>query len=181
MTILLDPERSAVLLIDFQVKLMPAIDRGTAVMTQAIRLGKLARLLEVPVLATEHCGDRIGRLEADIDQLCDQVVEKRHFDACEAKSLFSALPQGRDQIVIAGVEAHVCVFQTTISLMERGFHATIMVDAVGSRRPLDRDIAVASMARADARLGTVEQAGFEWLGDADHTRFKDALSIIKTG
>jgi|AACY02.3.fsa_nt_gi Amidases related to nicotinamidase len=181
MSLLLNPDRSVVLLIDLQIKLMPAIDKGSAVMNQSLRLGKMARALDIPVVATEHCGNRIGALEPDILTVTDQVVEKRHFDACESQGLFAALPQGRDQVVVAGVEAHVCVFQTVISLMERGSHVTVMVDAVGSRRPLDRDIAVASMARADARLGTVEQAGFEWLGDADHARFKDVLALIKNG
>ena len=181
MSILLNPKRSVVLLIDLQIKLMPAIDKATAVMNQSLRLARMARTLRVPVVATEHCGERIGELEPDILAVTDQVIEKRHFDACESQGLFAALPQGRDQVVMAGVEAHICVFQTAISLMERGSHVTVMVDAVGSRRPLDRDIAVAAMARADARLGTVEQAGFEWLGDADHGRFKDVLGLIKNG
>ncbi|MEO0391693.1 MAG: isochorismatase family protein [Pseudomonadota bacterium] len=179
MPLLLKPTRSVVLLIDFQIKLMPAIDQASAVMTQALKLARMARVLDIPVLSTEHCGDRIGGLEPDMAAVSDQVIHKHHFDACQADTLITAIPPGRDQIIIAGVEAHICVFQTAISLIERGLHTTIMVDAVGSRRPLDRDMAVASLARANARLATVEQAGFEWLGDANHPKFRDILTLIK--
>jgi nicotinamidase-related amidase len=179
MSVLLDAERSLVLLIDLQLKLMPAIHGNSAVLSQSLKLAKLARLFEIPVLATEHCGDKIGGLEPDIQPLCDQIIEKRAFDACQSKGLFAGWPQGREQVVIAGVETHICLFQTAASLLERGYKVTVMVDATSSRRPHDRDMAIASLARAGARLATTEQAGFEWAGDADHPRFRDLLGIIK--
>lgn len=179
MSLLLDRNRSVVVLIDLQARLLPAISGHQAVLNQALRLARLARLLEVPVIATEHCGDKLGPIEPGILEQADQQVSKICFDACRENGLFAAWPQGREQVVIAGTETHVCLFQTAIALIERGYHVTVMTDAIGSRRNSDRDIAIASLARAGARLGTVEQAGFEWLESADHPRFGEALALIK--
>jgi hypothetical protein len=176
---LLDRNRSLTLLIDFQIRLMPAIDNRIGVLNRGIQLAKLAKLMDVSVLATEHCPDKIGGLEPDIQAVSDYSVEKTTFDACRTQSLFAAWQQGHEQVVVAGVEAHVCVFQTAISLADRGYKVTVAVDAIGSRKPLDRDIAIAAMARHGIRIATVEQIGFEWLQDAEHPKFRDALALIK--
>ncbi|MBV6634087.1 MAG: isochorismatase family protein [Alphaproteobacteria bacterium] len=176
---LLSADKSQIIQIDLQLRLMPAIAQHSSVLSQALRLGRLAKLMGIPVTATEHCADKIGALEPDIAELSDTVVSKRSFDACHANTFLEALDPKRPQAILAGVETHVCVFQTAIGLMDEGFEIIIMVDAVGSRRAVDRDIAIATLARAGARIATVEQAAFEWLRHGDHPKFGDALSLIK--
>lgn len=176
---LLEKKRSLVLLVDLQLKLMPAIDNHIRVLDHTLRLAKLANLMDVPVVATEHCPDKIGALEPDIEASADYTVQKTTFDACRTESLFAAWPQGHEQVIIAGVEAHICVFQTAVSLADRGYKVTVAVDAVGSRRTMDRDIAIAAMARHGIRIATVEQVVFEWLEDAENPKFRDALQLIK--
>ena len=176
---LLEKKRSLVLLVDLQLKLMPAIDNHIRVLDHTLRLAKLANLMDVPVVATEHCPDKIGALEPDIEANADYTIQKTTFDACRTESLFAAWPQGHEQVIIAGVEAHICVFQTAVSLADRGYKVTVAVDAVGSRRAMDRDIAIAAMARHGIRIATVEQVVFEWLEDAENPKFRDALQLIK--
>ncbi|MEM6901820.1 MAG: isochorismatase family protein [Pseudomonadota bacterium] len=176
---LLTAEKSQIIQIDLQLRLMPSIAQNSAVLNQALRLAKLGQLMGIPVTATEHCADKIGPLEPDIVALSDTVVAKRSFDSCHADTFLEAIDPKRPQVILAGVEAHICVFQTAIGLMAEGFEVTIAVDAVGTSRPLERDIAIATLARQGARLATVEQAAFEWLRHGDHPQFRAALALIK--
>ncbi|MBV8522160.1 MAG: isochorismatase family protein [Acetobacteraceae bacterium] len=115
---LLAAEQSALMLIDFQERLVPAIDGGQAVVAQAQHLAQAARLLGVPVLATEQLPDRLGPTVAPLRDLPLAVIPKAEFDAWRAANVRSALPPDRATIVLAGCEAHVCVLQTAFGLLE---------------------------------------------------------------
>lgn len=171
-------DESILVLIDFQPRLMPAIHDGAAVMAQALRLGRIAQLLDVPILGTEQNRHGLGASLPEIQALCPRIVMKHHFDAC-ADGLVEALPAGRRHVVVAGCEAHVCVLQTVAGLMNRGLAVTLLADAIGSRNPLDRDTAIARLSQAGAGIATVEMVAFEWLRTSHHPRFRDALRLIK--
>ena len=171
-------EDSVLVLVDFQPRLMPAIHDGDHVLSQAVRLGRIAQLLDVPVIGTEQNRHGLGESVPDVKALCSTIVFKNHFDAC-ADGLADALPAGRKRIVVAGCEAHVCVQQTAFGLLGHGLNVTLLADAVGSRRSLDRDTAIARMGKAGADIATVEMAAFEWLRSSHHPRFRDALRLIK--
>lgn len=173
------PDDSVLVLVDFQPRLMPVIHDGGAVVNQALRLGRIAGLLEVPVIGTEQNPEGLGENLADIKALCSHTVIKHHFDA-SADGLADHLPAGRKRVIVAGCEAHVCVLQTAMGLMERGLDVTLIVDAIGSRRPLDRDTAIARLARAGAGVATVEMVAFEWLRSSRHPRFREVLDLVKT-
>ena len=172
------PEDSTLVLVDFQPRLMPAIHEGERVMHQAQRLGRIAQLLDVPIIGTEQNRHGLGETVPDIGVLCSRIVMKHHFDACE-DGLVEALPPGRRHVIVTGCEAHVCVLQTVAGLMAHGLKITLVADAVGSRKTLDRDTAIARLARAGVEIATVEMVAFEWLRSSRHPRFRDVLRLIK--
>jgi len=179
---LLTRDASLLLLIDPQVRLMPAIQDGEALAMRFTRLIDAARLLGVPVLATEHCSQAIGPLLACIrDRLApEEILEKRHFSAWAEPTFRAVLGRAaRRQIVIAGVEAHVCVAQTAMALAQAGHKVFCVTDAVGSRREKDLQAALARFSQAGIVPVTMESVLFEWLESADHPAFKPVLEIIK--
>ena len=143
---LLDATRSVLVLVDYQSRLMPAIDAGEEVVRNALRLAQAARLLGVPVIGTEQNPAGLGPLFRELRECCSHVVAKTHFDAC-AGGLLDALPAARSTLVVAGCEAHVCLLQTALGLRAAGRDVTVVADACGSRRASNREAAL-------ARLGT---------------------------
>lgn len=174
-------QSSALLLIDAQERLMPAIESGPAALAAMLRMVGLAQRLEVPVLASEHCADKIGKLVPELrDRLPEaSILAKRHFALTaepSAQPVLAALPE---QVVIAGVEAHVCLLQAALGLIGFGHEVFVVADAIGSRRESDRLAAVKRLADAGAILVTSEMVLFEWVGHADQPAFKDLLKAIK--
>ncbi len=172
----IDPAASLLLLIDLQERLMPAIDGGAAVLANARRLLDAARLLGVPVLATEQNPRGLG---VTVPSLAGApTVAKTTFDALRAPGVLDRLPE-RLVPVVAGCEAHVCVLQTVLGLLGAGRRAFVVADAVGSRRADSREAALRRMERHGAEVVTTEMAVFEWLGTSEHPRFRDALALIR--
>ena len=158
---------------------MPIIHQGDDVLKQCIKIAKIAKLLDVNIIGTEQSPQSLGHNVDAITQFYKTTVAKDHFDACQ-DGLIDALSKNREHLILAGCETHVCVMQTALELLRQNFKVSILVDAVGSRRPLDRDIALHRLGSSGATLLTVEMLAFEWLGNASNTSFKDALEIIKS-
>ncbi len=171
-------ETSTLVLIDFQAKLMPAIDQATATIASARRLVDAARLVGAPILFTEQNPKGLGPTVADLAPDPSAIVPKMAFGAVGAPGFFERLGPGRDAVV-GGWEAHVCVMQTVLALIEAGRRVFVVSDAVGSRRAESKDIALQRMARSGADIVTMEMVLFEWLQSAEHPRFKDAMALIK--
>jgi nicotinamidase-related amidase len=173
---------SLFLLIDAQERLIPAIHDGHAVVSAIDRLLRGALRLGVPVRATEHCPEAIG---ATVAALARHVPPghrwaKRTFDATGEATIRQALDGvQRPSVVLAGVEAHVCVAQTALGLLDTGRRVFVVEDACGSRRDVDRTAGLARLRAAGCVPVTVEAILFEWLGTADNPAFRDILSIIK--
>ena len=199
---LLDASESQLVLVDFQERLMPAIFEGPAVLDNARRLARIAHLVEVPVWGTEQNPSRLGANDAELRALCRRTLSKMHFSAAEeglgewlrppakpqggnARSLPKHLqkPQQpaseRASIVIAGCEAHVCLLQTALDLLEDEFEVWVVTDACGSRTERNRDAAFDRLAGAGAELVTTEMVAFEWLRSCEHPAFRDMLALIK--
>jgi nicotinamidase-related amidase len=176
----LDRSRSVLCLIDLQARLMPAIAGGDEVVANAGRLLGAAELLGVPVLMTEQNPKGLGPTVPELARPDDTgpVVAKMEFDACRAAGVVDALPAGH-HIVVAGCEAHVCVLQTVLGLLDRSRRAYVVADAIGSRRPENREAALRRMERAGAEIITTEMAIFEWLGTAEHPAFKSVMALVK--
>lgn len=170
--------QSTLVMIDIQERLMPAIEYGVDVIKQCIRIARIAKLLDIPIIGTEQSPQKIGHNYPAIAQLCQLTVTKQHFNACQ-DGLISAFPTDRKQIIIVGCEAHVCVMQTALELLRNQYDVTVLIDAVGSRKFLDKETALQRLNMAGAVLKTVEMQAFEWMESANHPRFKEVLKIIK--
>jgi nicotinamidase-related amidase len=175
---LMSADDSSVVLVDIQQKLMPAIRHGDAVLSQCLRLAGIAKALEVPVFGTEQSPDRLGHNAAQVREVCHQTVVKSRFDAC-ADGLAAALGTQRKTVIVAGCEAHVCMLQTALGLIDAGFQVWVVADGVGSRKVSDRDAALGRLRQSGAQIVTVEMVAFEWLGYSDHPRFREVLKLIK--
>ena len=199
---LLDAAESQLVLVDYQIRLMPAIFDVAEVVANAVRLGQLARLMEVPVWGTEQNPSKLGENVAEVRALCAQTLSKMHFSGVEeglgewlrppakpvagnARSLPKHLQKSvtntseRNTVVIAGCEAHVCLLQTALDLLEDEFEVWVVTDACSSRTERNRDAAFDRLAGAGAELVTTEMVAFEWLRTAEHPAFKSAQALIK--
>jgi len=200
---LLDASESQLVLIDYQERLMPAIADAAGVLANASRLAQAARMLEVPVWGTEQNPSKLGALPPELREHCQRVLAKMEFSACaeglsewlrppqkppqgNARSLPKHLQKPRDEqaagrgtIVVAGCEAHICLLQTALDLLDDEFEVWVVTDACGSRTDRNRDAAFDRLAGAGAELVTTEMVLFEWLGGAEHPLFKDVQALIK--
>ena len=158
---------------------MPAIAGGDEIVANAGRLLAAAEHLQVPVLITEQNPQGLGPTVAALARPgAAPAVAKMEFDACQAGGVVGALPPGH-HIVVAGCEAHVCVLQTVLGLLDRSRRVYVAADAIGSRRPENRDAALRRMERAGVEIVTTEMVIFEWLGTADHPAFKSVRALVK--
>lgn len=173
----IDRETSALLVVDFQSRLMPAIEGGAMAVANAKRLVDLARLLAIPMRVTEQNPAGLGQTvpEAGVDG--HEVVTKMTFDACRAPGFLEGFP--RPDLVVVGCEAHVCVLQTVLGLLDAGRRVYLVRDAVGSRRAESKEAAIRRMERHGAEIVTTEMVAFEWIATAEHPRFRDVVALVK--
>lgn len=175
---ILSRDDSFLLVIDLQARLMPAIHGGEGVVANARRLLEAARLMGVPGLFTEQNPGKLGPTVEELAPEPDRVVAKMTFDALRAPGLAERLPPGRTVVAI-GCEAHVCVLQTVLGLLEGGRRVVVVRDAVGSRKVESRDAALHRMERHGAEVLTTEMVIFEWLESCEHPRFREALALVR--
>lgn len=206
---LLDADDCQLVLVDYQSRLMPVIFENERVIANAVRLAHMAQVLQAPVWATEQLPDKLGAsvpaLLAAIQAAGGRTLAKAHFSAMAdglgdwlrpparkpsqggnarslPKHLQKAAPEpeeGRSTIVIAGCEAHVCLLQTALDLLEEEFEVWVVTDACSSRSERNRDAAFDRLAGNGAELVTTEMVAFEWLRTAEHPDFKELLGLIK--
>lgn len=177
---LLTTSGSALLLVDLQERLMPAIHDGDAVVAGARRLAEGARLLDVPTCATEQNPDGLGRTVAELADYPQLVLPKTTFGAVAEPGFDTLLPPGISDVVVAGCEAHVCVLQTVLGLLaDTEYRVLVVGDAVGSRDPRNRELALTRVARDGAEVVSTEMVLFEWLRDSTHPRFREIQKLIR--
>jgi nicotinamidase-related amidase len=177
--VLLTAEGAVLLLIDFQQRLMPAIHDGETILARAVRLAEAARLLDVPVRATEQNPAGLGRTVAPLAAYPGAVLPKTSFSATGDPGFPAMLPAGTSEIVVAGCEAHVCVLQTVLGLLGSGHRVLLAADAAGSRDPADKAAAIARAGRHGAEIVTSEMVLFEWLRDSRHPQFRAVQKLLK--
>ena len=172
-------ENSVLIVIDIQERLLVKIPRGTALVRDAGFLLDVANLLGVPVRATEQYPKGLGGTHPDILRRLPGVSEKTAFSCCGAGTFLEELKMlQKPNIVLAGMETHVCVMQTALDLLESGLHVFLPVDAVAARGELDHDTALRRMARAGAVPTTAEAVAFEWMRDSKHPQFKAVSKLV---
>lgn len=172
---LIDASNSTLLVVDVQGKLVPAIAGWQALLDQVIWLIRVARRLEVPVRACEQYPQGLGpthpAVAAELPEGC--IASKLHFSAVAGACHALNRPGGQQQFVVCGMEAHVCVLQTVLELLERGRPVFVVEEAVGSRREADKALALARMRDAGAHIVSREMVVFEWLRRADSEVFRE--------
>lgn len=191
---LLDAERSILVVIDLQGKLVDMVPRSAAILETARRLLRLADLFAVPVVLTEQYPKGIGATHPAIREVFDGLttprflLEKTAFGCCGDAGFEALLARarpglapGRRQLVVAGIEAHVCVMQTVLELLRSGQQVQLCWDAVSGRGEEYRRHALDRMAQAGAVLTNHESVGFEWARDKNHPQFKALSALMKEG
>jgi len=199
---LLDADQCQLVLVDYQIRLMPVIFENAQVIANAVRLGKLAQLMDVPVWGTEQNPSKLGENVPEVRAFCAKTLSKMQFSGVEeglaewlrppakpvsgnARSLPKHLQKPasnadeRSTVVIAGCEAHICLMQTALHLLEDEFDVWVVTDACSSRTERNRDAAFDRLAGAGAELVTTEMVAFEWLRSAEHPAFHEVQALIK--
>jgi nicotinamidase-related amidase len=172
------PTKSLLLIVDFQSRLMPSIDQGAVAVKNAKRLIEMAKLIDVPIVFTEQNAKGLGATVDELPVSAGRLQHKMTFDAVRESDFLGKLPADR-HIVVAGCEAHVCVLQTVLGLLDAGRKVYVARDALGSRQAESKEAAIRRMERHGAEIVTTEMVVFEWLESAEHPRFREAIALIK--
>jgi nicotinamidase-related amidase len=179
----LSAEQAVLLVIDIQERLVPAMPQEVYLRlrdTVGI-LVKAAGLLDIPVVTTEQYPKGIGHTVPELAEACQgSVVEKVSFGCCGEPDFLAVLKQtGRSQVIVTGMEAHVCVYQTVLGLLADGYHVHLVRDAICSRNKNDFLAGVANAAHAGAVVTTAETILFQILRESTHAQFKAVSKLIK--
>ncbi|XP_065884574.1 isochorismatase domain-containing protein 2-like [Dysidea avara] len=173
--------RSFFFLCDMQEKFKPTIKHFPEIATVAQRLVSAAKILEIPVIATEQYPKGLGNTVSEIDVSDVKVVAKTVFSMVvpEVEEELKKEPN-RKSVVLFGIETHVCIQQTTLDLLEKGYDVHVIADACSSRTQVDRMFAIERLRSAGAFITTSESALFELMGNSKHPKFRDVQKLVMT-
>jgi len=178
----LESGRSCLLVIDVQEVLVPAMADPARVIKGAALLMQAANRLAIPVVVSEQYPKGLGPSVAELRALAPEgaILAKVHFSCAGDPALKAKLDGlGRRQVVIVGIEAHVCVLQTAMDLLAEGWEVFVIADATASRTEANHALAMSRLAAAGATIGSVEMALFEWLRLAGTPEFKELSKLVK--
>jgi nicotinamidase-related amidase len=179
---MLNRQSVALVVIDFQDRLLPKILNGDAVLAKAIKLIQFARALAIPVFVTEQYPKGLGPTDARIAAELEDIprMEKMAFGCFGDPAIARAVAEtGKKQLLLTGIEAHVCVLQTALMAVNDGYEVFVPRDAVGSRSQAEYDAGLHRLERSGIELVTTEMAIFEILREAGTPEFKQTLPLIK--
>jgi nicotinamidase-related amidase len=184
---LLSADESRLFVVDLQEKLLPHIDRNDAVLANCSRLIAAANECGVSLTITEQYPKGLGKTVASIHELTlDDTIptvtraEKLRFSGADATGWAAAGERndGRHQVVLIGIETHICVLQTALDLLSRGYRVYVVADAVGSRHRIDHDVALQRMRDQGIIVTTAESVLFEWCETAEAPQFKAIRDLV---
>ena len=175
-------DNALLLVIDFQVRLMPSVYENEELVRRAGAFIRGCRLLGIPILATQQytkgLGDTLPALKDALGEF--EYVEKTTFSCYDSQEFVSKLEDsGKKSIIVTGVETHICVQQTVLHLLENGFDVYVVADCTGSRNENDRIYSEQRMRLSGAVLTTFESVLFELLKSADHPKRKEISALVK--
>ncbi len=179
---LLTTDNTVLVIIDIQDRLFRVMPDKERLVQSVLKLIKGAKVLEIPIIMTEQYPAGLGLTLPEITELLPDVkpIEKISFSCCDAEPFQPALNTlNRKQVLIAGIETHICVYQTAMALLGRGFEVQVVVDCVSSRDAENKKVCLAKMSRAGIGLTTTEMALFELLKVAKGEKFKQISNIVK--
>jgi nicotinamidase-related amidase len=179
---MLTTDNAALVLIDVQTNLFAAMHDRQALLANLERLVQGMQLLKVPVLWIEQTPGKIGKTIPEIRRLLgsQEPVVKTCFSCCDSPGFMEKLRESkRRQIVLAGIETHVCVYQTAMDLLRAGYRVEVVADAVSSRTLQNRQLALERIRQHAGGITTVEMVLFELLRTSEHASFRDILRLVK--
>jgi nicotinamidase-related amidase len=177
---------SQLLIIDAQERLAAAMpeDEVAEAVANMNRLIAAARVLDIPIISTEQYPQGLGRTIDDIRKNLPSTAaptEKTCFSCCTASGFERALTSqpARKQVVLVGMEAHICIVQTASGLQRWGYQVFVAADAICSRHPASRINALERMRHCGIQVTSTESVAFEWLGDSTHEHFREVSGMFK--
>ena len=179
---MLDAQNAVLVVIDVQGKLAQLMHEKEQLFENVKRIIQGAQVLDIPILWTEQNPEGLGPTTPQIAELMPELnpIPKFSFSCCGAPRFAESLQElGRNQALLAGIETHVCVYQTAIDLLRQDYEVHVVADAVSSRAAFNRQIGLEKMKDAGAKLTSVETALFELLRVAEGPKFKSILKIVR--
>ncbi len=175
--------QSQLVIIDVQTNLCNAMaEADMQVVTKNCgTLAQAAIMLDVPMVVTEQYPEKLGKTTPEVAQYIGHAnpIAKMVFDACAEPKFKSYLQRDKPHIILTGLEAHICILQTALSLLAQDKQVFVVEDAIISRNPDNKQNALVRLAAAGCIVTNTESVLFEWLGNANHPAFKDVSKLIK--
>jgi len=179
---MLDIQNCCLVVVDVQGKLARLMHDKESLFKNIQVLIQAAKILNIPILWCQQCPDALGPTVPQIAELLSGVepINKASFSCCGCDQFNDKLNElSRQQVLLCGIEAHVCIYQTAADLLSKGFTVEVIADAVSSRTPENKHIAITKMSAEGVNVTTTEMALFELLRTADHPQFKQIAKLIK--
>ena len=179
---MLEIENCCLVVIDVQGKLAQLMHDKESLLKNIQILIHSAKILNIPIIWCQQCPDALGPTIPQIAELLSGIdpINKASFSCCSLDQFKTKLKElTRKQILLCGIETHVCVYQTAIDLLRKGYEVEVISDAVSSRSLHNKEVAIDTMSATGAKISTTEMALFELLKTADHPRFKQIAKLIK--
>ena len=179
---LLDSKSTGLLVVDVQEKLMPVMERRERVVGNILKLLHLAKLFDLPVLLTEHHVRWLGPTLPEITKSLPayEPITKLHFNCCDVGAFNERLDSaGLENIILTGVESHICIFQTCVSLREKGYQVHVPQDAVDSRTHENWSVGLELMKETGAVITSTETVIYQILKKAGTKEFKEMVKILR--
>jgi nicotinamidase-related amidase len=175
-------DNTALLIIDMQGKLWNVMNEKEALLENCLKLVKSFRILGVPLILTEQNPKGLGPTLSELTQILPETrpIQKFNFSCCQNQEFMRAIESlKRKQILVCGIEAHICVYQTTLELISKGYEVQVVADVISSRVLRNRDIALSRSQSEGAKITVSEMAIYELLQTAESPKFKELLQVIK--
>ncbi len=178
---MLKRENTLLVLIDVQGKLSERVDESEALFGNLRRLLAGMNAMDVPIIVTEQIPEKLGSTREEFQKFfTEPPITKTSFGGCGEPAFFQTLEKtGRTQVILCGIETHVCVYQTASELLDAEYEVSVVTDAVSSRNPANKTLALRRMEAEGVKLTGTEMLLFELLGDAKDPAFKSILHIVK--
>lgn len=180
---MLDIQECCLVVVDVQGKLAQLMYGREGLFKNIQILIKAAKILNIPILWCQQCPKSLGETVGEIAGLLaddNEPINKASFSCCGSEQFNSKLKNlGRRQVLMCGIETHVCIYQTASDLFERGYGVSVIADAVSSRTLENKQIALEKMKIAGVDVSSIEMTLFELLRTAEHPQFKQVAKLIK--
>jgi len=179
---MLDTEKCCLVVVDVQGKLAQLMHERQSLFDNIQILIKSAKILNIPILWAQQCPENLGPTVPEIAELLagNEPINKSAFSCCGDDRFNTSLNAlAHEQILLCGIEAHVCIYQTAIDMLRKGFEVYVIADAVSSRTAANKQIGINRMTAEGAKIVSVEMALFELLKTAEHPQFRQIARLIK--